>query len=75
VLKACDDAADLQVPGSKFTFGMVKVAQARGDLDVQVERGRRTLRVHLGAVVKLGLKRIHQVPAEAGAAGTFSLNI
>ena len=34
-----DDGNDLQVPGSKFTFGIVKAAQARGDLDVLVERG------------------------------------
>ncbi len=54
----CDDAADLQVPGSKFTFGIVKAAQARGDLDVLVERGRRTLRVHLGTDVKLGLMKL-----------------
>jgi transaldolase / glucose-6-phosphate isomerase len=54
----CDDPADLQVPGSKFTFGIVKAAQARGDLDVLVERGRRTLRVHLGADVKLGLMKL-----------------
>jgi transaldolase/glucose-6-phosphate isomerase len=54
----CDDAVDLAVPGSKFTFGIVKAAQARGDLDVLVERGRRTLRVHLGADVKLGLMKL-----------------
>jgi transaldolase/glucose-6-phosphate isomerase len=44
----CDDAADLAVPGQKYTFGVVKAAQARGDLEVLYERGRRALRVHLG---------------------------
>jgi transaldolase/glucose-6-phosphate isomerase len=43
----CDDPADLDVPGHSYSFGVVKAAQARGDLDVLVERGRRTLRVHL----------------------------
>ena len=43
----CDDAADLPVPGQKFTFGVVKAAQARGDFQVLIERGRRALRVHL----------------------------
>jgi transaldolase/glucose-6-phosphate isomerase len=43
----CDDAADLAVPGQKFTFGIVKAAQARGDFEVLVERKRRALRVHL----------------------------
>jgi transaldolase/glucose-6-phosphate isomerase len=42
----CDDAADLDVPGHAYSFGVVKAAQARGDLDVLVERGRRALRVH-----------------------------
>ena len=43
----CDDAHDLKVPGHAYTFGVVKAAQARGDLEVLNERGRRTLRVHL----------------------------
>ena len=43
----CDDPADIGVPGHAYSFGVVKAAQARGDLDVLVERGRRVLRVHL----------------------------
>ena len=43
----CDDPADIDVPGHSYSFGVVKAAQARGDLDTLVERGRRTLRVHL----------------------------
>ena len=53
-----DDAKDLPVPGEKFTFGTVKAAQARGDFDVLAERGRRALRVHLGADVDAGLARL-----------------
>ena len=52
----CDDAADLAVPGQKFTFGIVKAAQARGDFEVLAERHRRALRVHLPADLKAGLK-------------------
>lgn len=51
----CDDAADLDVPGRAFTFGVVKAAQARGDFGVLEERGRRALRVHLGENVEEGL--------------------
>jgi transaldolase / glucose-6-phosphate isomerase len=51
----CDDAADLPVPGQKYTFGVVKAAQARGDFQVLVDRGRRALRVHLGGDLKAGL--------------------
>jgi transaldolase/glucose-6-phosphate isomerase len=46
---------DLQVPQQKFTFGVVKAAQARGDFQVLAERGRRALRVHLGGDVGAGL--------------------
>jgi transaldolase/glucose-6-phosphate isomerase len=54
----CDDAVDLPVPGQKYTFGVVKAAQARGDFQVLAERGRRTLRVHLGPDVKAGLSTL-----------------
>ena len=40
--------SNLPVPGQKYTFGVVKAAQARGDFQVLAERGRRALRVHLG---------------------------
>jgi transaldolase/glucose-6-phosphate isomerase len=43
----CDDPADIDVPGRSYSFGVVKAAQARGDLAVLVERGRRVLRIHL----------------------------
>lgn len=51
----CDDAVELPVPGQKYTFGIVKAAQARGDFQVLAERGRRALRVHLGKDLKSGL--------------------
>ena len=43
----CDDPADIDVPGHSYSFGVVKAAQASGDLAVLVERDRRALRVHL----------------------------
>jgi transaldolase/glucose-6-phosphate isomerase len=43
----CDDPGDIGVPGHSYSFGVVKAAQASGDLEVLVERGRRALRVHL----------------------------
>jgi glucose-6-phosphate isomerase len=42
-----DDAEDLPIPGSSYTFGVVEAAQAGGDLVVLEERGRRVLRIHL----------------------------
>jgi transaldolase/glucose-6-phosphate isomerase len=43
----CDDAEDLPVPQQKYSFGVVKAAQARGDFQVLAERKRRVLRIHL----------------------------
>ena len=54
----CDDAVDLPVPGQKYTFGVVKAAQARGDFQVLLKRDRRALRAHLGADVAAGLERL-----------------
>ncbi len=53
-----DDEFDLPVPGQKYTFGVVKSAQARGDFQVLLDRGRRALRVHIGSDVVSGLARI-----------------
>lgn len=53
-----DDAEDVQVPNQKYTFGIVKAAQARGDFAVLAERKRRALRVHLSADVQKGLSKI-----------------
>ena len=64
----CDDAKDLPIPGRKATFGVVKAAQARGDFQVLAERGRRALRVHLGADVVVGLEVLgHLVERALGA--------
>ena len=57
----CDDPADLAVPGRRYTFGIVKAAQARGDFQVLVERGRRALRIHLGTDVERGLEKVGDV--------------
>ena len=61
----CDDASDLPVPGQKYTFGVVKTAQARGDFAVLAERGRRALRVHLGKNLKPGLKALSQAVSQS----------
>jgi transaldolase / glucose-6-phosphate isomerase len=61
----CDDAVDVPVPGRKFTFGVVKAAQARGDFQVLVERKRRALRVHLGSDVSAGLEKLAAAIAQA----------
>jgi len=61
----CDDARDLPVPGQKYTFGVVKAAQARGDFTVLSDRGRDALRIHLGPDVESGLKQLEQAIRDA----------
>lgn len=61
----CDEAKDLPVPGQKYTFGIVKAAQARGDFAVLAERGRRALRVHLGKNLKSGLATLTKAVQKA----------
>src|ERR1700757_314753 len=61
----CDNAVDLPVPDQKYTFGVVKAAQARGDFTVLAERGRRALRVHLGKDVKAGLATLQAAVSQA----------
>jgi transaldolase/glucose-6-phosphate isomerase len=54
----CKDAADIQVPGRKYSFGIVKSAQSRGDFEVLAELNRRVLRIDLGSDVSAGLARL-----------------
>ena len=61
-----DAPADLPVPGESYTFATLRDAQALGDLQVLKRRGRRALRVHLGADVDAALEAL--VDAIAGEA-------
>jgi transaldolase/glucose-6-phosphate isomerase len=61
----CDDSVELPVPGQKYTFGVVKAAQARGDFQVLAERGRRALRVHLKSNLKAGLATLQAAVQKA----------
>ena len=54
----CDDAEDLPVPGQRYSFGTIEMAQARGDCEVLGTRGRRLLRVHLKDAAS-GLRTLH----------------
>ncbi len=53
-----DDDVDVPVPGQKYSFGIVKAAQARGDFQVLLDRERRALRVHFGTDVSKGLRKL-----------------
>lgn len=51
-----DDKVDLAIPGMRHGFSQLKTAQALGDYEVLLERGRRVVRVHLSEMT--GLARL-----------------
>jgi transaldolase/glucose-6-phosphate isomerase len=61
----CDDGTDLEVPGQKYSLGVVKAAQARGDFEVLAARSRRALRVHLRADIQAGLGTLEHAVRQA----------
>jgi transaldolase/glucose-6-phosphate isomerase len=52
------DAEDADVPGEPYSFGVLKRAQALGDLEALREHGRRVMRIHLGDDVGRGLDKL-----------------
>jgi hypothetical protein len=58
-------AEDAEIPGQRYSFGVVIDAQAAGDLAVLEARGRHALRVHLGADVSAGLNALNAAVAAA----------
>jgi transaldolase / glucose-6-phosphate isomerase len=60
-----EDAEDLPIPGQKYTFGILKRFQAQGDFEVLAARGRRLLRVHLGADPAAGLRGLDEMIGKA----------
>jgi transaldolase/glucose-6-phosphate isomerase len=60
-----DPCEDLQVPGHKYTFGVVIKAQAQADFEVLVKRSRRILRLHLGEDIRKDLKQLNAMMQRA----------
>ena len=65
LLFTSDDAEDAAVPGQPYTFGVLKRAQALGDLEALRRRRRPVLRLHLQAGVEAGLARVASALASA----------
>jgi transaldolase/glucose-6-phosphate isomerase len=55
---SAEPAEDLPIPGEKFSFGTLEAAQALGDYESLASRGRRALRISLGADVDLGMRTL-----------------
>jgi transaldolase/glucose-6-phosphate isomerase len=57
----CEHADDVAIPGHKYSFGVIEAAQAKGDLRVLQERGRRVIHIHLGRDVAADLQRLDEM--------------
>ena len=54
----CDKKVDLEIPGEKYSFGVLQAAQAAGDFLSLTSRGYRVARFHLGGDAAKGLDRL-----------------
>lgn len=54
------DRVDFEVPGEPYSFNVLKQAQALGDFRSLTSRGRRAVRIDLGADVTTGLRLLQQ---------------
>ena len=60
-----DDPVDLPIPGEPHTFGVMKAAQALGDLQALQSRKRRVLRIHIAGPIEAGLRRVQEAVGKA----------
>ncbi|MGB8886662.1 MAG: bifunctional transaldolase/phosoglucose isomerase [Candidatus Korobacteraceae bacterium] len=60
-----EDINDIEVPGEKFSFGVLKHAQELGDFEALSSRHRRVVRIDLGRDVEKGLRRVLYLVKEA----------
>ncbi len=60
----CGQEHDVEIPGQPYTFGQLKQAQARGDLEALSSRGLRVLSVDLGPDPLPGLTSFGGLVAE-----------
>lgn len=61
----CDEPDDVPIPGQPYTFGVLKHAQAIGDVQALRDRGRRVLHLHLGSAPEGGLARLLKAVEQA----------
>jgi transaldolase/glucose-6-phosphate isomerase len=60
-----DDGDDQQIPGKPYTFGVLRRAQAQGDLEALRKHGRRAVRIHLGDDILKGVDELKRTIAAA----------
>jgi hypothetical protein len=63
-----DDGTDVSIPGSPYTFSILKRAQSAGDLQSLRNHGRRVIRVHIAGDLAAGLASLTDAVTAATAA-------
>ena len=61
----CEDRTDVVIPGEPYTFGVLKRAQALGDLQALRDHDRRVFHVSMGEDVAAGLVRLRDAVVSA----------
>lgn len=56
-----DDARDIPVPETDYTFGILKQSQSLGDMAALADEKRRVLRVHLGKDAQNNLQKLKEI--------------
>ena len=59
-----EDAADVPIPGRAFSFGVLKDAQALGDVHALSRRNRRAIRIHFKTDPMAGIHRLQSAIGE-----------
>ena len=65
-------AEDQAIPGAKYTFGQLQLAQALGDLESLVRRDKLALRLHLAQGAQAGLAELLKIVDQALAASRLA---
>jgi transaldolase/glucose-6-phosphate isomerase len=67
IIITVDDSEDLDIPKQPYSFGILKQAQALGDLQALRDRKRRVVRVHISGDIQAGLEKISKAIEAAEA--------
>jgi transaldolase/glucose-6-phosphate isomerase len=61
-----DDPQDLPIPGAPYSFGTLKAAQAAGDMETLLNKGRRAMRLHFSGDIVIGIQKLVEAIELAG---------
>jgi transaldolase/glucose-6-phosphate isomerase len=56
-----DDPFDLEIPGKEYSFGILKRAQALGDLQSLLRHERRVVNIHIKGDISAGLNELYEI--------------